>query len=54
MDLLLPIVLTCAQASVIVDRLHRYDMPRDTRNHLVWEVRQVAPASCRFRDANAD
>lgn len=54
MDLLLPILLTCSQATMVVDRLHRYDMPRDTRNHLVWEIKQVAPRNCKFGDANAD
>jgi hypothetical protein len=47
------IILTCLQAQLMVGRVQKTDIPKQAKNDLIWEIKQVAPKTCSI-DAKAD
>ena len=47
------IILTCIQAQLMVGRVHKVDIPKQAKNDLIWEIKQVSPKTCPI-DAKAD
>jgi hypothetical protein len=47
------LILTCLQAQLIAIQVHKADMPNQTRNDIIWEIKQISPKECRI-DAKAD
>jgi len=47
------LILTCLQAQLIANRVYKADMPKQTLNNLIWEIKQISPKECRI-DAKAD
>jgi indole-3-glycerol phosphate synthase len=47
------LILTCLQAQLIATRVYKADMSKETRNDLIWEIKQISPKECRI-DAKAD
>jgi len=48
-----PVILTCLQAQLIIGRVYKQDIPRQAKNDLVWEIKQISPKTCPI-DAKAD
>jgi len=46
-------LLTCLQAKLILGRVVKSEMPSQTRNDLIWEIKNAAPKECKI-DATAD
>lgn len=42
------LILNCLQAQLIVSRINSYTLPKQTRNDLIWEVKQISPKECRI------
>jgi hypothetical protein len=42
------LILTCLQAQLIVGRLQNYNLSRQIKNDLIWEVRQISPKECKI------
>jgi len=47
------LILTCLQAKLIVGRIDVYKVPKEIRNDLIWELKQVSPKNCPI-DAKVD
>ena len=47
------LILTCLQAQLIAGRVHKQDIPRQAKNELIWEIKQISPKECKI-DAKAD
>ena len=47
------IILTCLQAQLMVGRIYKVDIPKQAKNDLIWEIKQVSPKTCPI-DAKAD
>ena len=47
------LVLTCLQAQLIIGRINAHSLPKQTRNDLIWELKQISPKECKI-DAKAD
>ncbi len=47
------LILTCLQAQLIVGRIQKQDIPKQAKNELIWELKQIAPKECKI-DAKAD
>ena len=47
------LLLTCLQAQLIVERVHKQPMTLQQKNDLIWEVKQISPKECKI-DAKAD
>ena len=47
------VILTCLQAQLMVGRIYKVDIPKQAKNDLIWEIKQVSPKTC-FIDAKAD
>ena len=47
------LILTCLQAQLIAGRVHQQDIPKQSKNDLIWEIKQIAPKECKI-DAKAD
>jgi len=47
------LILTCLQAQLIVGRVYKTDIPKQAKNDLIWEIRQIAPKECKI-DAKVD
>ena len=47
------LILTCLQAQLMVGRVHKTDIPKQAKNELIWEIKQVSPKTCPI-DAKAD
>jgi hypothetical protein len=47
------LILTCLQAQLIATRVYKAEMPKQTRNDLIWEIKQISPKECKV-DAKAD
>jgi len=49
------VILTCLQAQLIIGRVQKQELSIQTRNDLVWEIKQISPKTCKFTiDAKAD
>ena len=42
------LILTCLQAQLIASRVIQADMPKQTRNDLVWELKKISPKECKL------
>ena len=47
------LLLSCLQAQLIIGRVVKANMPPQTRNDLIWEIKKITPKRCKI-DANAD
>jgi hypothetical protein len=47
------LILTCLQAQLISGRVHQQELPRQAKNDLIWEIKQISPKECKI-DAKAD
>jgi hypothetical protein len=47
------LLLTCLQAQLMVGRIHTVDIPKQAKNDLIWEIKQITPKECKI-DAKAD
>jgi hypothetical protein len=47
------IILTCLQSQLMVGRVLKQDIPKQAKNELIWEIKQISPKNCPI-DAKAD
>ena len=47
------LILTCLQAQLIAGRVHQQELPRQAKNDLIWEIKQISPKECKI-DAKVD
>ena len=47
------LVLTCLQAQLIAGRVQQQNIPKQAKNELIWELKQISPKECKI-DAKAD
>ena len=47
------LLLTCIQAQLMVGIVYSVDIPKQAKNDLIWEIKQIAPKECKV-DAKAD
>jgi hypothetical protein len=47
------LILTCLQAQLIAGRINSKELPRQVRNELIWELKQITPKECKI-DAKGD
>jgi len=47
------LILSCLQAQLIAGRVYKQDIPKQAKNELIWELKQIAPKTCPI-DAKAD
>jgi len=47
------LILTCLQAQLIAGRVHKQEIPKQVKNDLIWEIKQISPKNCPI-DAKAD
>ncbi len=47
------LLLTCLQAQLMVGRVIKTDVPKQAKNDLIWEIKQVTPKECKI-DAKVD
>jgi maleate cis-trans isomerase len=47
------LILSCLQAQLIAGRVYKHDIPKQVKNELIWEIKQIAPKECKI-DAKAD
>ncbi len=47
------LILTCLQAQLMAGRILKADIPKQAKNDLIWEIKQVSPKECKI-DAKAD
>jgi len=47
------LILTCLQAQLIAGRVHKQSIPKQAKNDLIWEIKQISPKECKI-DAKAD
>jgi len=47
------LILTCLQAQLMTGRILKTDIPKQAKNDLIWEIKQVSPKECKI-DAKAD
>ena len=47
------LLLSCLQAKLILGRVMKANIPQQTRNDLIWEIKQITPKECKI-DAPAD
>jgi hypothetical protein len=40
------IILTCLEAQLIVGRVHKQELPKQAKNDLIWEIKQIVPKNC--------
>jgi hypothetical protein len=43
------LILTCLQAQLIIARIEKYNISRQVKNDLVWEVKQISEKECENR-----
>ena len=49
------LILSCLQAQLLTGRINSYNIPRQIKNDLIWEIKQVSPNNCKISiDAKAD
>ncbi len=42
------LLLTCLQAQLMVGRVVKTDIPKQAKNDLIWEIKQVSPKECKI------
>ena len=47
------LILSCLQAQLIVGRIHQQELPKQAKNDLIWEIKQISPKECKI-DAKED
>jgi len=47
------LILTCLQAQLMVGRVVKHDIPKQVKNDIIWEIKQISPKECKI-DAKAD
>jgi hypothetical protein len=47
------LILSCLQAQLIAGRVYKQELPKQAKNDLIWEIKQISPKECRI-DAKAD
>jgi len=47
------LILTCLQAQLIAGRVYKQEIPKQAKNDLIWEIKQISPKNCPI-DAKAD
>jgi hypothetical protein len=47
------LILTCLQAQLIAGRVHQKNIPKQEKNELIWELKQISPKECKI-DAKVD
>ena len=47
------LILTCLQAQLIAGRVQQQNIPKQAKNDLIWEIKQISPKECKI-DAKAD
>jgi indole-3-glycerol phosphate synthase len=47
------LILTCLQAQLIAGRVYKQNLPKEAKNDLIWEIKQISPKECKI-DAKAD
>jgi len=47
------IILTCLQAQLMAGRVLKHDIPKQVKNDIIWEIKQISPKTCPI-DAKAD
>lgn len=47
------IILTCLQAQLMAGRVLKTDIPKQAKNDIIWEIKQISPKECKI-DAKAD
>jgi indole-3-glycerol phosphate synthase len=47
------LLLNCLQAQLVIGRVMEVNMPPQTRNDLIWEIKKISPSECKI-DATAD
>ena len=47
------LILTCLQSQLIAGRVYKQDLPKQAKNDLIWEIKQISPKECKI-DAKAD
>jgi hypothetical protein len=47
------LILTCLQAQLIAGRVQQQNIPKQYKNDLIWEIKQISPKTCSI-DAKAD
>lgn len=47
------LILSCLQAQLIAGRVYKTEIPKQAKNDLIWEIKQIAPKECKI-DAKGD
>ena len=47
------LILSCLQAQLIAGRVYKQELPKQAKNDLIWEIKQISPKECKL-DAKAD
>jgi len=47
------VILTCLQAQLMIGRVLKHDIPKQAKNDIIWEIKQITPKTCPI-DAKAD
>jgi indole-3-glycerol phosphate synthase len=47
------LILTCLQAQLIAGRVYKQNLPKEAKNDLIWEIKQISPKECKI-DAKVD
>jgi len=47
------LILSCLQAQLIAGRVQQQNIPKQAKNDLIWEIKQISPKECKI-DAKAD
>ncbi len=47
------LILTCLQAQLIAGRVYKQNLPKEAKNELIWELKQISPRECKI-DAKVD
>lgn len=49
MGIILPVILSCSQANILVARVYSKDLPQKYEAELVNELKAIAPKACQWR-----
>lgn len=42
------LILSCIQAQLIIGRINKQVIPKQIKNDLIWEVKQISPKECKI------
>jgi hypothetical protein len=42
------LILTCLQAQLVAGRVHKQVISKQTKNDLIWEIKQISPKDCKI------